>query len=147
MSKFSRVVTVIIFWPSMEMPNGPIMFTTSPARQLQRQKTTISLGHTFVDVSVNPIVLQYDATRFKPRLGCGNDLLTDDFDKHTCTMSGVLTFSCTSSTHIFVTVCTKHLVQGSGAYFGTTVDVESLCPVSDRSVFLGESQDFLGVGT
>jgi hypothetical protein len=83
---------------------------------------------------------------FKPRLGCGYDLLTDDFHKLRCTVSGVLTFSRTSSLHVSVTARTKHLVQGSGAYFGTTGGVET-CPNAGRIVFLGESQDFLGVGT
>src|SRR6266478_530817 len=147
MSKFSRVVTVMAFWPFAEMSNDPIMFTTSPARRLQRQKGTMSLRHTFVDVGVHPIVLQYDATRFKPRIGCGFDMLTDYFRKHRCTVSVVLTFSRTSSLHVSVTVRTKHLVQGSGAYFGTTGVVETRCPDSGRIVFLGESQDFLGVGT
>jgi hypothetical protein len=74
----------------------------------------MSLKHTFVYVSVHPVVLQYDATRFKPRVGCGYDMLADDFHKHTCTVNGVLTFSRTSSFHVSATVRTKHLVQDSG---------------------------------
>jgi hypothetical protein len=84
---------------------------------------------------------------FKPTLGCSYDLLTGDFHKHGWTASDVLTFSRTSSLHVSVTVWTKHLVQGSGAYFGTTGGVETWCPDSGRIGFLGESQDFLGVGT
>ena len=116
---------MIVFWPFAEMSNGPIMFTTSPARQLQKQKKTISLRHTFVYVSVHPVVLQYDATRFKPRVGCGYDMLADDFYKHRYTVSRVLTFSRTSSLHVSATVRIKHLVQGSGVYFDATGVVET----------------------